>query len=451
MSNRFIKQKEPAENDELLGFKAQPWHRWCVLFSFSFLSFSSALMWITFAPCLYDFVEYYFQSSTTTTINAISSMSSIYMLSYPFVIHFTFRYFEDYKTSQGNVPGNGLRRGILIGAVLNACGAIVRWLGNGPSPAGFAFVFLGQTLAAVAQAFILSIPPRLAVAWFPENEINLATAIAVSCNSLGIAAGCAWSPLAIQKETIEEDIPRLLLMQCLMCLFVLLLICLSFRESPPYPERIQNEASSSEQIAELWKQWPFIYMLVAYAISMGAQCTVVTLLAQIIMPPFEGRVDERYIGLLGSMMLLVGALASVFTGYYLDRTHEYRRVCNMLFFITCLSGLGLSVATEQRSLSGIVVSCGLFGLSSSAIIPAICQYASELFYPVSEIIPAGYLFTVGNIAGVLMVAIMGWSQDEGAKYSMRLPMLGLTLFLFIGAGFMVRVNGQLKRSNASLL
>src|SRR5690242_4130887 len=44
-----------------------------------------------------------------------------------------------------------------------------------------------------------------------------------------------------------------------------------------------------------------------------------------------------------------------------------------------------------------------------AIAPAFFQFASELFYPISEIIPTGYLFTVGNIGGVFLVALMGWS------------------------------------------
>lgn len=60
---------------------------------------------------------------------------------------------------------------------------------------------------------MLSIPPRLAVAWFPENEVNLATAIAVSANNLGIAAGCILTPLLIKESTMHTDIPHLMLLQ----------------------------------------------------------------------------------------------------------------------------------------------------------------------------------------------------------------------------------------------
>lgn len=65
----------------------------------------------------------------------------------------------------------------------------------------------------IAQVFMLAIPPRLAVAWFPDNEINVATSIAVSANNLGIAAGCVLTPLAVNSATRETDIPNLLFIQ----------------------------------------------------------------------------------------------------------------------------------------------------------------------------------------------------------------------------------------------
>lgn len=104
--------------------------------------------WITFAPCLYIFVNYYFQETTTLTTNAINSLSSVYMLLYPFAIQFTFKYFEDRPYGP---PGNGLKHGIFIGAVLNAVAGAVRYIGAIPSSFGFFMLFIGQTIAAVGK------------------------------------------------------------------------------------------------------------------------------------------------------------------------------------------------------------------------------------------------------------------------------------------------------------
>jgi hypothetical protein len=70
------------------------------------------------------------------------------MMIYPFAIQFTFEYFEDRLYYP---PGNGLRRGILVGAMLNAIAGGVRWLGAIPSLYGFIILFLGQTIAAVGK------------------------------------------------------------------------------------------------------------------------------------------------------------------------------------------------------------------------------------------------------------------------------------------------------------
>lgn len=76
------------------------------------------------------------------------------------------------------------------------------------------------------------------------------------------------------------------------------------------------------------------------------------------------------------------------------------------------------------------------------------QYATELFYPISELIPTGYLFTVGNIGGVLSVAIMGWSENMDTDFSMRFPVLAMTCINCAGVYAMIKVDGPLKRSSA---
>lgn len=117
-----------------------------------------------------------------------------------------------------------------------------------------------------------------------------------------------------------------------------------------------NEVNSADQASSLWKQKSFIYMLGAYTIIMGAQCAIITLLAQILIPPFKNRIDEKLVGLLGAVMLFVGFPASISVGYYLDRTLKYSKVCVILSALTALSVLGLYLSTEAGFLSGVVIS-----------------------------------------------------------------------------------------------
>lgn len=118
--------------------------RWYVLFAFSFYSFTSAMMWATFAPCLYLFVDYYFHYTSSFTVNAVNSLSSVYMFTYPAVIHFTIYIFDNMTT----MPGKGLKRIILYGGMFNTLGSLVRWLGASPSSNSFIILFIGQTIGS---------------------------------------------------------------------------------------------------------------------------------------------------------------------------------------------------------------------------------------------------------------------------------------------------------------
>ncbi|CDH49161.1 feline leukemia virus subgroup c receptor-related protein 2-like [Lichtheimia corymbifera JMRC:FSU:9682] len=452
----------PSEHDALIDKSTTHEHspqqhishwRWFVLLVFSLLSFSSALMWDTFAPCLYIFVDYYFGSVTPVTVNAINAMSLVYMLLYPFAVQPTLHYFEDSKGA-----GTGLKRGVMIGASLNALGAAIRWLGR--SPDRFMVLSVGQVVAAFGQVFILSIPPKLAGDWFPENEANLATAIGVSANNLGVAAGCIWSPMAIMPDTMQEDIPWLLLLQFLLAALILMLTWLAFQRKPDVQRLIPHDARRDDDEPShdnddsgggsmLWRQPSFYYMLASYGVIMGVQCSVITLLAQILMPPFQDTIDESFVGWLGFIMLVIGFPASCIIGHYLDQTLRYRLVSNFLTACMALSGIGLYASIEFDSLIGVAVSCIVLGITTSAITPVLFQYASELYYPINENTPAGYLLSAGNIGGVLLVTVLGWSEDMSRRFSMKIPMLFLVAVLFITVVFMAMIKGPLKRTLAT--
>jgi hypothetical protein len=123
-------------------------YRWFVLASFCLFSFTNALQWIAFSPALQTFAKYFFDEVTLPTTNAINAFSGSYMIIYPILVPFSFSYFED---EEGSKLGSGLKRGITIGAVLNAIAGVLRWVGSFPSWQGYLVVFTGQILAAIGK------------------------------------------------------------------------------------------------------------------------------------------------------------------------------------------------------------------------------------------------------------------------------------------------------------
>jgi hypothetical protein len=87
------------------------------------------------------------------------------------------------------VDTKGLRYGLLLGSVLQAAGCWIRWGGvlMADKSLHFPLVLLGQTVAALSQPFITNTPPALSTAWFPDDEVALATSLAVGANQVGIA------------------------------------------------------------------------------------------------------------------------------------------------------------------------------------------------------------------------------------------------------------------------
>lgn len=70
----------------------------------------------------------------------------------------------------------------MIGALGTATGS---WIKVGSaSPDLFAVAFAGQTVVAMSQVFILSVPARLAAVWFGQNEVSSACSIGVFGNQV---------------------------------------------------------------------------------------------------------------------------------------------------------------------------------------------------------------------------------------------------------------------------
>ena len=84
---------------------------------------------------------------------------------------------------------------ILIGSGLSASGSILKCFSINPSL--WWVSFFGQTLAALANPFLIHIPPRLAAIWFPSNQVSTATSIGVFGNQLGVAIGFIIPPMFV--------------------------------------------------------------------------------------------------------------------------------------------------------------------------------------------------------------------------------------------------------------
>jgi len=252
------------------------------------------------------------------------------------------------------IDNTGLKNVALIGSGLNAAGSLIKCFGI--SQSAWWLVFIGQTVSACAQCFILELPPKIAAIWFPASEIATATSLGVFGNQLGVALGFLippkiikgprtafigsnkwingketnqtyqgktypnyeWTDTTKYNETVVENAIQEVRGQinilywgfAAITAVLFILVFLVFKDKPARPanrasikrsdtmEATQSEEQSStgayiKSILSLVKDIPFLLLVLSYGLNVGVYYAISTLLNPIIKPTFYDPVDDK--------------------------------------------------------------------------------------------------------------------------------------------------------------
>ncbi|KAG8312594.1 hypothetical protein J6590_020514 [Homalodisca vitripennis] len=163
--------------------------RWFVLALFVLYSMSNSMQWIEYS-IIANVVQKYYQVPNSY----IDWTSMIYMVTYiPFIF-----------PASWLIDKLGLRVAVILGALGTCGGAWIKVLSVGQDR--FYVTFLGQSVVALSQIFVLSVPAPLAATWFGPNEVSSACSIGVFGNQLGIAIGFLIPPILVKNSEVMESI-----------------------------------------------------------------------------------------------------------------------------------------------------------------------------------------------------------------------------------------------------
>lgn len=381
----------------------------------------------------------------------------------------------------------GLRRGVIVGAVANGLGALLRWIAvcdwlKVSENDRFVITFLGQTLAAIGQVFILGVPPDLASSWFGASERNTASAIAIAANNLGIALGFLAS-MGIDDDRLQQTIEPYFLIQWLVSLCAAVLILLFFKNNPmtapsrstereddmnksrsetdelsPLMER-ELRLTTFEKLKDLCRNRVFVCLCISFGLINAVSYALSSVIAEVMVPAFPAYQDN--IGILGFIVVVGGTMGALVCGYVLDRTMAYRSTYLWSFAISFLGALGFHLVVTFAPLSEpatyysacmLIIICSISGL---ATVPIAYQYASELFYPHSDAMITGMLNNVANTSGAILIVVMSLLDNHDGEpvpdtkpgaYTMSSAMLSLLLTIAVSFAFAFGVKGDLHRS-----
>ncbi|ELK23285.1 Feline leukemia virus subgroup C receptor-related protein 1, partial [Myotis davidii] len=471
-------EEPPGAEDSPAPRTALSARRFAVLLIFSLYSMVNAFQWIQYSIISNVFEGFYGVSSLH-----INWLSMVYMLAYVPLI-FPATWLLDTK---------GLRLTALLGSGLNCLGA---WVKCGSVQQHLFWVtMLGQALCSVAQVFILGLPSRIASVWFGPKEVSTACSTAVLGNQLGTAVGFLLPPVLVPNTVNNTDLLAYNISTMFYgtsaiatLLFILTIIghastvllppsvtessrrglCLeavsqsqlqaaiisleeAFKEKPRYPpSRAQaaiqdsppTEYSYKNSIMNLFKNMPFVLLLITYGIMTGAFYSVSTLLNQMILTYYKG--EEENAGRIGLTLVIAGMVGSILCGLWLDYTKTYKQTTLVVYI---LSFLGMVIFTFTLDLQHIIivfVTGGVLGFFMTGYLPLGFEFAVEITYPESEGTSSGLLNAAAQIFGILFTLAQGKLTSD---YDPWAGNIFLCAWMFVGIIFTALIKSDLRRHN----
>ena len=418
--------------------------RWFILFLFVVYSASNAFNWLDLV-IISNVLEKYYNVSTL----AITWTSMIYMAVYiPLIFPATWL-----------LQRKGLRTCIIIGAVGNCLGSWVKFIAWQRSYWCFPVLFMGQTICAIAQIFVLGIPAELAGTWFPSTQVSTACAIGVFGNQVGNALGFVIPPIVVRDQReksnfdlIGTDLFNMFLAVAVVTTLLVITIIIAFQDQPPTPPSSAQEKGNLNEdgnyltsIKRLLQNPGFVLLLIGYGLNVGIFYAISSLLNTVILSHFEESQEDA--GWIGLTIVITGLAGSIICGFILDKTHQFKKTTIILYF---LSFLGMVLFTFSMSLGYIeivYVAAGILGFFMTGYLPVGFDFGVEITYPESEGTSSGLLNASAQVFGIIWTItserIISKSKDDRIANGL------LSAVLLVGAILTLFIKPNYRRQQAS--
>lgn len=317
--------------------------RWVMLVLGMMSIVISYVQWIQYSIVANIIVRYYDISSTW-----VDWTSMIFMVVYVLCV-FPISYMMDIRN---------LRQTAVIGSVGTAIGAWIKVFSADRDQ--FQLVLVGQTVSAISQVFLMSIPSRLASTWFAPEEASSVCAFGVFAAQLGIAAGFFFTPIVIlNHDDLTQTGVELKIFLMAVAGISTVIACMVIAVFKSAPQFAPSHVQALQRTMKMKKEdyWPavgrllqhdnFLILVIAYGINVGIFNAFSTLLNQIVVNYFpKGEADAGRIGL---GLIVLGLVGSMVFGYLLDTMHKYKATAIWACRLSALTLVIFALALESRS------------------------------------------------------------------------------------------------------
>ncbi|XP_051511864.1 feline leukemia virus subgroup C receptor-related protein 1-like isoform X1 [Myxocyprinus asiaticus] len=432
----------PSEQNEKPLETKLYWSRFAVLAVFSLYSLVNAFQWIQYSIIVNIFTDYY-----NVTNIMVDWLSVVYMVVYVPLI-FPATWLLDKK---------GLRMTALLGAGLNGVGAWVKCASVRPDL--FWVTMIAQIICSVAQVFILGLPSRIASVWFGPREVSTACATAVLGNQLGVAIGFLLPPVLVpntpdDKELMGHNISIMFYGTAGVSTLLFLLTVFVIKDRPPMPSskaqavlsgNPSEEYSYKKSIINLFKNKPFLLLLISYGIMTGSFYSVSTLLNQIIIYHYLG--EEINAGRIGLTLVVAGMVGSILCGLWLDRTKTYKLTTLIVYILSFIGMVVFTFTLDLGHLSVVFFTSGVLGFFMTGYLPIGFEFGVEITYPESEGTSSGLLNAFAQVFGIIFTLIQGRLTTD---YCPLIGNIFLCAWILLGIVLTALIKSDLKRHDINV-
>ncbi|KAI7900437.1 major facilitator superfamily domain-containing protein [Cokeromyces recurvatus] len=271
----------------------------------------------------------------------------------------------------------GVKRSLILSALLNASGCAIRSIGVKMSPPSFIVIMLGQIVGSASAPLALNIMTTFAATWFTENK--RATA-------------------GMFVATSVEKVPMIVHLVSGLAAVIVIPVTLMPSKPPSPPSRAMNEESTPsffKGIRILSKNYNFWILFLVHGMNVGLSIAFGSIFTQIISP--HGYTDAQA-GQMNAVAFFAGTLGCSVAGPVLDSTKQHRLFLRLIAPMVLVTDIGFIFISNYIYLLvyDIYVKDSTYLLAS---------------YPVSDATSNSIIWQGCQIFGFLIVLIMDLLRD----------------------------------------
>ncbi len=311
------------------------------------------------------------------------------------------------------IDRKGFKYGTGVGAVLTGVFAMLRLLG----PESFTILLISQIGIAIGQPFVLNGVTKLATTWFGAKEEGLAVGLGSFALFIGMLVALGLTPQLVQAAGFSGMLQIYGVLGLLGTLAFLILV----KSSPPTSPRIVEDGQSAtgwSSIRQILKVRDMVILGFIALIGIGVFNGLATWL-ETILNELQG-MSLSNAGTV-SAVLIVSAMAGCIVMPMLSDRIGRRKP--FLIAATLIGGLSVFLLIFSKSYTLNMINAIAIGFFFISALPIMLTMSAEITGPKFAGVSVGYLQLLGNLAAVVLIAIMENLRSSSGSFVSPILML----------------------------